>query len=129
MSKVSASLITAMLLAMYLTTACAEQGNGTDTAEQAQATAGQPAGSEATEGAAEEEASLMDQPVDFSTPEKVEETLQNIREQEGEGSYKAVMSAMEYLLFYDLSVRRDKELLHKKLNGRTPKQIIGMMRR
>jgi hypothetical protein len=36
---------------------------------------------------------------------------------------------MQYIMVYDLSVGNNEEKLHKKLNGRTPEQIIAKMKR
>lgn len=69
----------------------------------------------------------MDQPVDFSTPENVEISLQKVKDQEGEQIYKTLNSAMQYILFYDLSMRNDKEKLYKALDGSTPSEIIARM--
>lgn len=114
MSKTCLSLITALLLSLSLSATAADQAKGDG------------ASAQATDS---ENTSLMDQPVDFSSPEKVEETLENIREQDGERAYKAVKSAMAYVLYYDLSLKNDEALLHKKLNGMTPRQILDKMRR
>jgi len=73
--------------------------------------------------------SLMNQPVNFSTPEDVDKTLQNIREKEGDKAYKRVKNAMQYIIYYDLSLRNDKEKLYKKLDGKTPEQIIAEVKR
>lgn len=106
-------LIVAMCLALSLSTACAER----DTGDGNQGN---------TTGVAN---SLMDQPVDFSSPEAVEATLQSIRENDGDDAYNSVKSAMDYLQFYDLSVNNNKEKLYKKLDGKTPNNIIALMKR
>ena len=36
---------------------------------------------------------------------------------------------MKYVMYYDLSLRNDKEKLYKKLDGKTPEQIIAMIKR
>jgi len=71
----------------------------------------------------------MDQPVDFSSPESVEKTMENIRQQAGEKEASGVSSAIGYMVVYDLSVNRNKEKLYKKLDGKTPNQIIAMAQR
>ncbi|MGD9020582.1 MAG: hypothetical protein PVF46_02205 [Lysobacterales bacterium] len=136
MSKAKFSLITAMLLALSLSAACAEQVSGeeetvkaTASTEQAPETTEQGAG----DGEAENEAtggdSIMDQPVDFSSPEKVEESLQKIREAEGDTAYMQVKNAMDFVLFYDISLTRNKAKLYEKLDGKTPNQIKAMVTR
>ena len=112
--------VTAGVLALFMVTACAQDSKGTETtAEQVSVTA-------ETSGQAE---SAMDQPVDFSTPENVEKSLQKVREQDGEVAYKNLVNAMKYVSYYDLSVGGNKEKLHKKLNGQTPNQIIAKAKR
>ncbi|MCW8925706.1 MAG: hypothetical protein OQJ84_05560 [Xanthomonadales bacterium] len=111
-------LVTTAFLALFLTTACAEQGQEGNSTPQA-----------ATSGAVEETASMLDQPVDFSSPEAVEKTLQNIREQEGDVMLSKLTVAMDYLLYKDLSLGNDKKKLYKKLDGQTPNQIIARMKK
>jgi len=122
MNKTLFPLITAMSLTLFLSTACAERDTDEESATQVAANGNQG-------GTSEVNSSLMDQPVDFSSPEAVERTLQSIRENEGEAAYKGVKTAMDYVLFYDLSVKNDKEKLYEKLNGQTPNQIKELMRR
>ena len=69
---------------------------------------------------------VMNQPVDFSSPERIENSLENIQQQAGEDLAGRVTGAIGYLLVYDLSVSHNKEKLYKKLNGRTPNEIIAM---
>ena len=71
----------------------------------------------------------MDLPVDFSSPEKVEESIEKVRQQAGEGAARDLSNALGYILTYDLSVRGNKEKMYKKLNGRTPNAIIAKMKR
>jgi hypothetical protein len=125
MNKTLFASITAMAMSVYLLTACAEEGKGTETGGEAESAAKQ----EAVSGTGVNSDSLMDQPVDFSTPEAAEKTLQNIREQEGEKPYKKLQSAMQYAMFYDLSVGNNKEKLLKKLDGKTPNEIVAMTKR
>lgn len=113
-------LITAMSLTLFLSVACADQDQEADaTAKAADST---------TQSAENSADSLMDKPVDFSSPEKAEETLQNILEHEGATAYGQFKNAMDYLLFYDIGVSRSKDKLYAKLNGQTPNQIIATMR-
>jgi hypothetical protein len=76
-------------------------------------------------GSDEENLSVMDLPVNFSTPEDVEKTFQLIEEQAGESRLRGLKMAMGYIMTYDLSVGHNKEKMYKKLNGRTPNQIIS----
>ena len=120
MSKFALTSATAAMMSLFLVTACADEnadkeGSSTATSAVEQETAAQD--------------TVMDQPVDFSSPESVEQTLENIRQQAGEPSAKKLKNAMDYMMFYDLEVKRNKEALQKKLDGKTPNEIIGMVKR
>jgi hypothetical protein len=113
---------------LTMTPACAEQ----DKAAEATAAKAQP--SEAIESAAEAATadgatSIMETPVNFSTPEDVEKSIDLVREQAGEAQARELSNALGYILAYDLSLGRDKEKMYKKLNGRTPNEIIAKMKR
>ena len=103
-------------MALALLNACADNSGETPVSA-----------SESTGSTSTQDISIMDQPVDFSTPENVEISLQKVKDQEGEKAYKTLNSAMQYVLFYDLSLRNDKEKLYKALDGSTPKEIIARM--
>lgn len=85
-------------------------------------------GAGATEPAAEEPLSIMDTPLDGSSTEAFKAGLATLDEQATEEEYRSVMSALDYLLFYDLSVRRNRKNLYAKLDGYTPNQIIEEVR-
>ena len=56
--------------------------------------------------------------------------LQHLKDDLGQDkAYQNLQAAMQYVLFYDLGVGNDKDKLHKKLNGRTPNQIVSMTQR
>ncbi len=102
-----------------------ENGNETKT-EVAQAGDDQSTDSKDVSGAtADMEVSVMDRPVDFSTQENIEKSMDLIKQEAGEGAVASVENAMKYILYYDLSVGHNKDKMYKKLNGRTPKQIIA----
>ena len=123
MSRNLFASITAGTMALFLVTACAEDS------KDAAAATGPGVVTEAPGNSGDTSGSIMDQPVDFSTPENVEKSLQKIREEEGDGAYKNLENAMKYILFYDLSVSGNKEKLHEKLDDQTPNQIIAEMKR
>ncbi|MGD9264729.1 MAG: hypothetical protein PVJ71_03005 [Lysobacterales bacterium] len=129
MSKTIPSLFISLFLALFLAAACADQGDDpeieTSTPDEIQ----QSADGGKTGSVASEASSLMDQPVDFSSPESAEESLQRIREQVGEKEYQKMQNAIKYLLFYDLSVGQDKEKLYAKLDGKTPNEILAGIKR
>jgi len=67
---------------------------------------------------------IMNQPVDFSSPESVSKALAEIKEQAGARTVRKIESAMGHMMAYDLGVGRDEAKMYKKLNGKTPNQII-----
>ncbi|RLC09754.1 MAG: hypothetical protein DRI24_21290, partial [Deltaproteobacteria bacterium] len=79
--------------------------------------------------AAVQDAPIMNQAVDFSTPENIAKSLANIKDQAGARAARKVDSAMGYIMTYDLGVNRDEAKMYKKLNGKTPNQIIAMTKR
>lgn len=75
------------------------------------------------------EISIMDLPVNFSTPEDIEKTFQLIEKEAGEGRLGVLKSALKYILTYDMGLGHDEEKMYKKMNGRTPNQIISKTKR
>jgi len=136
MAKFVITSVSAALVTLFLTTACAEENTDTQTAPPG-TTATAPGATEpvvdtGVETGAEtgdRQTSIMDQPVDFSSPENVEKTLAAIRQQAGEKEASSVNNAIGYLIVYDLSVKRDKDKLYKKLDGKTPNEILALIRR
>ena len=112
--------ISAGIMTLFLIAACAEDSSEVGTKESTV---------ENIQNPEQADAGVMNQPVDFSTPEAVEMTLQNIREKEGDYAAEKLENVMQYMLVYDLSVTNDKEKLYRKLNGMTPEEIISKMRR
>jgi hypothetical protein len=115
--------------------ACAEQDKGDDksvvteqTNDTEAATATQDTAAPGGETAAEQ-LSVMDMPVNFSTPEDVEISIEKVRQEAGEAEALRLTNALGYILTYDLSLGRDKDKLYKKLDGRTPNAIIAKMKR
>ncbi|NND45179.1 MAG: hypothetical protein HKN58_07630, partial [Xanthomonadales bacterium] len=45
-----------------------------------------------------------------------------------EEQYRQVMSALDFLLFYDIGARRKKDLLYARLDGMTPNQILDRVK-
>ena len=109
-------------MTLFLVPACAEQDNGTEASASTTTT-------DAVKTADGEQASVMDLPVDFSTPENVDKSIEKVKQEAGETKARNLSIAMKYLLTYDLSVSHNEEKLHKKLNGSTPNEIIAKMER
>lgn len=127
MRKRLLTIISAVALASFFHTACAEESKDTSTAK---TTIEKKApGIEKLAKIGSQGDSVMTRPVNFSTSEDVEKTLQNIREKEGDKAYNELKNTMQYLLFYDLSVANNKQKLYKKLDGKTPEQIIAQAQR
>lgn len=115
--------IMASAIVLFQVSACAENSNDPET------TTAQVSAPESADNAGGHSTSIMDQPIDFSTAENAEKSLQKIREQEGDRAYKTLNNAMKYVKYYDLSISNDMEKLYKKLDGKTPNEIIAMMKR
>lgn len=79
-----------------------------------------------TESGSQEEvqATVMDQPLDGSSVEAFTAGLSLVDEQATEKQYRNLMSALDYLLFYDLGAKRDKAKLYDRLDGKSPNQIL-----
>ena len=125
---------TTAIMVLLLVTACAEEDEQIAVTEKVKksttvktkapdATVTKP---KKTDKPAEQDAPIMNQPVDFSTPENISKTMQDIREQVGARTVRKMDSAMGYMMTYDLAVGRDEARMYKMLNGKTPNQIIAM---
>ncbi|MBT8074544.1 MAG: hypothetical protein HKP21_12650 [Xanthomonadales bacterium] len=125
MFKTTLTAILALTLALFLVPALA----GEEMDKKAEVTKDTPSTTQAENPVPEGEVSVMDQPVDFSTPEAVEESIDRVRQEAGEDEARHLKNALGYILAYDLSLGRDKEKMYKKLNGRTPNAIIAKMKR
>ena len=71
-----------------------------------------------------EEVPIMDVPLDGSSIETFTAGLEELDKNASEGDYRRVMSALDYLLFYDIRAKRDKAKLYSRLNGMSPNQIL-----
>jgi hypothetical protein len=123
-----------LTLILILAPACAKQDDGAGaTAENkpaAETAAPSPAADKPSAAApAGTDMSIMDQPVNFSTPEDVDKSIEAVRQQAGAAQARDLKNALGYILTYDLSLGRNKEKMYKKLNGRTPNEIIAKMNR
>ncbi len=120
------TLGTATLMTLFLTAVYAQGGKGiqidpsdvyiTETEKQ------QPSELEADN----QSHPVLDEPVDFSTARKTEKSFQKVLGKAGKREADRLSGALQYLLYYDLSVGGNEQALHKKLNGKTPNQIFAM---
>ena len=126
--------VTAVTMVLFLAPACAQQDNEADAkaSDKPVAESAAPASAAETVQAAEApggDMSIMDQPVNFSTPEDVDKSIEAVRLGAGNKAALDLNNALKYILAYDLSVSHDKEKMYKKFNGRTPNEIIAKMKR
>jgi len=70
---------------------------------------------------------VMDQPMDGSSIESFTAGLEKVDREASEKDYRSLMSALDYLLFYDLSAKRSKEILYAGLDGKTPNEIKAIV--
>ena len=66
----------------------------------------------------------MERKLDGSSVEAFEEGLEQLKSKLSDRQFNSVTSAIEWMLFYDLSARRNKERLYSMLDGMTPTEII-----
>lgn len=121
----TASIVT---ITLFLLPACAEQDKATETkaksVQTADATAAKPVVKEMHDG----QGSVMNQPVDFSSQEEVNKSIERVRQQAGNTEADELNKALGVILTQDMSLRQDKDRLFRKLNGKTPNEIIAMMK-
>lgn len=131
MSKSSLGSASAAMMSLFLLSACAEETTNTNDITPATSAGESQVEKSVVEKGQESSGqdSVMDQPVDFSSPESVEKSLETIRQQAGEKEASSVTNAIGHMMVYDLSVNRNKDKLYKKLNGKTPNQILAMAQR
>jgi hypothetical protein len=67
-------------------------------------------------------------PFDGSSVDAFNGSLEAIQEQSTEAEFTTLKNALDYLLVYDLAARRDPEVLYERLNGKTPADVIGMVK-
>jgi len=67
---------------------------------------------------------VMDTPLDGTSIETFTAGLEHLDEEATEEEYRSVMSALDFLLFYDIGARRSKERLYARLNGKSPNEIL-----
>ncbi len=68
---------------------------------------------------------VMDEPLDGSSIESFTAGLEKLDKEASEKEYRNVMSALDFLLFYDIGAKRDRATLYSRLNGKSPNQILA----
>lgn len=71
---------------------------------------------------------IMETPLDGTSEDTFTAGLERISKEGSEEDYRNVMSALDFLLFYDIGARRDKARLYSRLNGKTPEQILELVK-
>ena len=69
----------------------------------------------------------MEIPLDGSSLEAFETSMARVEAHTSPANFTTLQNAIEYLLLYDLSARKDKEKLAHNLDGKTPYQVIDMV--
>lgn len=75
----------------------------------------------------DEMSSGMRLPFDGSSTEAFERSMESIRAETTEVEFTTVQNAIDYLLVYDLAARRNPEMLYKRLDGKTPAEMLKMV--
>ena len=70
----------------------------------------------------------MSLPFDGSSVEAFEASLATIQAEVTDAEYSTLTNALDYLLVYDLGARRDKEVLYQRLDGKTPNDVLKMVK-
>jgi hypothetical protein len=67
----------------------------------------------------------MEIPLDGSSLEAFDASMARVKRHSTEANYTTLENAIEYLLVYDLEVKRNKEKLVAKLDGLTGKEVVS----
>jgi hypothetical protein len=72
---------------------------------------------------------ILDTPMDGSALETFTQDLQRVKDTASPEDYYLLKSALDALLFYDLSAAGDTARLYQSLDGMTPNEIIASAKR
>ena len=112
-------------ITLFLLPACAKQDNAPETTADSGQTTDASAPIQETRGG---QGTVMDQPVNFSSQKEVNKSIEKVRQQVGDAEANELNKALGVILTQDMSLRQDKDRLFRKLNGKTPNEIIAMMK-
>ena len=70
----------------------------------------------------------MELPLDGSSLDAWDASMARVKRHSTEASYTTLENAIDYLLVYDLEVRRDKEKLVAKLDGLTGYEVVARVK-
>ena len=109
-------ILIATTLAALLLAACTTEGPAAPASEEA--------GSAEPQQIEPWDGDGMDIPLDGSSLEAFDHSMARVKAYASEPDYTTLVSAIDYLLAYDLSARRDRARLAANLNGLTGHQIV-----
>ena len=121
----AASIVT---ITLFLLPACAKRDNVPETTADSGQTTDASAPMSVNQKTQGGQGSVMDQPVNFSSQKEVNKSIEKVRQQAGDAEAKELNKALGVILTQDMSLRQDKDRLFRKLNGKTPNEIIAMMK-
>jgi hypothetical protein len=121
----AASIVT---ITLFLLPACAKRDNAPETTADSGQTTDASAPMSVNQETQGEQGSVMDQPVNFSSQKEVNKSIEKVRQQGGDAEANELNKALGVILTQDMSLRQDKDRLFRKLNGKTPNEIIAMMK-
>lgn len=70
------------------------------------------------------EATGLDIVLDGSSLASFEKSLEEIKETSTSNEYLSLEKSIQYLMFYDVAAKRDREKLAKRLDGMTGRQVV-----
>lgn len=70
----------------------------------------------------------MQMTFDGSSVEAFDQRMEEIQAETTEAEYITIQQSIEYMLVYDLAARRDREVLYQRLDGKTPAELVGMVK-
>ena len=123
-------LINSIILSTFLSTACAkteseaEQPVSENPPASSVEDAAAPVPNDSKKKVQYEFSDAMDIPVDGSSLEAFEKSLETIKSKAEKSEYDTLTGAIDYLMVYDIGARRDKAKLAKRLDGLTGEQIV-----
>ena len=131
--KITPALALALSFGITFTQVACAEDNSTDVPAAGQGTASvenaAPAASTTPEAKPGPKYSAgMQIPVDGTSLETFEESLAEIKNKATAEEYQTLENAIQYLMVYDLSAKRDKAKLAANLNGQTGEEIVGRVR-
>ena len=123
-------LITVVILSLGLGTACAKSTSEPEAAvapapESTAPAAAMPSSSQSDEQSSSGFSEGMRIPVDGSSLEAFNKSLETIKSKVTPDEYTNLANAIEYLLVYDIGARHNREKLAKNLDGQTGEEIVG----